>query len=136
MRRGLLALGACALVASACEGPNLFTGPATAAGDEQVPVVLALEVPEFVRPNGVLDVEVQAVSAEGITALDVTVVEGVVQQRTLTYDPPRGSLSAFTQFQMPPTLTRTSVTVRVEVEDRRGARSEPMEVEVPVVQDD
>lgn len=136
MSRGLPALLASALVLGACEGPNLFTGPAPAGGDDEVPVVLALDVPEFVRPNDVLDVEVDASAAEGITALDVTVVEGVVQQRTLTFDPPRVNLNAFTQFQLPRSLTRTSILVRVEVEDRLGRRSEPMEVSIPVVQDD
>lgn len=136
MSRGPLALAACALVLGACEGPNLFTGPAPAGDDDAAPVVLALDVPEFVRPNDVLDVEVNASAAEGIIALDVRVVEGVVQQRTLTFDPPRVSLNAFTQFQLPRSLTRTSITVRVEVEDRLGARSEPVEVEIPVVHDD
>ena len=136
MSRGLPALLATTLVLGACEGPNLFTGPASAGNEDQVPVVLAVEVPEFVRPNDVVDIEVEAASIEGITSLDVTVVEGVVQQRTLTYDPPRASLSAFTQFQLPASLTRTSITVRVEVEDRLGARSEPVQVEIPVVQDD
>ena len=134
--RGPLALAACTLVLGACEGPNLFTGPATAGGDDAAPVVLTLDVPEFVRSNEVLDVNVEASSAEGITELDVTVVEGVVQQRTLTFDPPRLNLTASTSFQMPSALTRTSITVRVEVQDRLGARSDPKEVQIPVVQDD
>lgn len=130
-----LALAACALVLAGCEGENLFTGPAPATGGGgDVPVVLSLEVPEFVRANDVLNVEVEATSAEGITTLDVTVEEGVVQRRRLTYNPPRVTVSAFAQFQLPPSLTRTSILVRVEVEDRLGARSEPVEVEIPVVQ--
>lgn len=133
--RGPLALVACALVVGACEGPNLFTGPGTSGGEDEAPVVLTLDVPEFVRPNDVLDVGVEASSVQGITQLDVTVVEGVVQQRTLTFDPPRLNLSASTSFQMPSPLTRTSITVRVEVQDRLGARSEPKEVQIPVVQD-
>ena len=132
--RGPLALVACALVLGACEGENFFTGPGTVGADDEAPVVLTLEVPEFVRPNDVLNVDVEASSAEGITALDVTVVEGVVQQRSLSFDPPRLNLNATTSFQMPPALTRTSVTVRVEVQDRLGARSEPREVQIPVVQ--
>ena len=134
--RGALALMAATLALGACDGVNLFTSPGSAGGDDEAPVILTLDVPDFVRPNDVLDVDVDAASTEGITALDVTVVEGVVQQRTLTFDPPRLNLSARAQFQLPATLTRTSITVRVEVEDRLGARSEPREVDIPVVQND
>ncbi|MBW3552018.1 MAG: hypothetical protein KY466_00840 [Gemmatimonadetes bacterium] len=131
-----LALAACAMVLAGCEGENLFTGPApaTGGGGADVPVVLSLDVPDFVRENDVLRVEVEATSAEGITVLDVTVEEGVVQRRRLTFNPPRVTLNAFAQFQLPPSLTRTSIVVRVEVEDRLGSRSEPVEVEIPVVQ--
>lgn len=127
-------VAACALGIGACEGPNLFTGPATTVAEG--PVVLALIVPESVRPNEVLEVEIQAAGPRGIRAVDVTLIEDAVRERTLTIDPPELDVSRIAEFQLPATITRSVVVVRVEVEDERGFRSDPREVEIPVIQDD
>ena len=126
-----------AIAVGACEGPNLFTGPAAGTDGEgsDPPVVLELRAPEFVRPGGVLEVEIEALGAEGISAVDVTLVETVVRERTLVIDPPETDVDTFTEFLLPERLTLESVLVRVEVEDQLGFRSAPVEVVIPVLQD-
>ena len=114
-----------------CEGDNLFTFPGSS--DPEVPEVLAVVVPEEVHPGDVLEIEISAVSEQGITLVDVTLIEDVVRERTLTIDPPETDVSAFTEFQLPTTLGQETVVVQVEVQDQTGARSEPFEVEIPVL---
>lgn len=126
-----LALLVAAVGLAACEGDNLFTFPGSS--DPEVPEVLAVVVPEEVHPGDVLDIEISAVSEEGVTLVDVTLIEDVVRERTLTIDPPETEVSAFTEFQLPATLARETILVQVEVQDLTGARSEPFEVEIPVL---
>ena len=128
---GIFALGACG-------GTNLFTEPGLGNGGEEEapPTVVAVTVPDFVRPNEVLRVQIEATAPEGIAAVDVTLVEAVVRERTLVVDPPDPEIDVITEFQLPSPLSRESVLVRVEVEDALGERSEVFEVEIPVVQDD
>ena len=131
--RSTLAVVACALTVGACDEHNRFTGPV---GErEEGPTILAVLVPETVRPNEVLDIQIQAVAVEGIATVDVRLVESVVRDRTLTFDPPETELDTFTEFQLPPTLTQETILVRVQVADRLGTRSEPVEAEILVVQD-
>lgn len=125
-----------ALALAGCEGPNLFTGPGLGGDDDDPPRVVAVDVPEFVRPNDVLRVEIRAVAPAGITQVDVTLVESVVRERTLEVDPPDPDVEVLTEFQLPSPLVRESVLVQVEVQDADDVRSETFEVEVPVVQDD
>lgn len=122
---------AAAIGVAACEGDNLFTGPGSA--DSDVPLVLSVVVPEEVHPGDVLEIEISAVSEAGITLVDVTLIEDVVRERTLTIDPPETDVNAFTEFQLPTTLGQETVVVQVEVQDQTGARSEPFEVEIPVL---
>jgi hypothetical protein len=126
-----LALLVAAVGVAACEGDNMFTGPGSA--DPDVPQVLAVVVPEEVRPGDVLDVEISAASEDGIILVEVTLIEDIVRERTLAINPPETDLAAFTEFQLPSTLAQETVVVQVEVQDLSGARSEPFEVEIPVL---
>lgn len=131
MRRwNCAALGAAVLLLAGCEGENRFTGPGTV--EPEGPVVDAVIVPESVEAGTILEVEIRASSSEGITAVDVTLIEDAIRERTLTVDPPDTDLTVFTEFQLPQTLARETVEVQVEVQDRLGARSETFAVEIPV----
>lgn len=130
----MLAAAALLLGVAACDGSNLFTAPST--GNSDIPTVVAVTVPDVVRPSDILEIEVVAISEAGVTSVDVTVLEDVVRERTLTIDPPETDVSVFTEFQLPATLAQEVIVVRVEVEDQSGARSEPFEVEIPVLPDE
>lgn len=132
IRRPFLVTGL-ALAVAGCDPSSLLVGGGSTVGD--APTVISVVVPETVRPNGILEVEINAAGVDGITSVEVTLVEDVVRERTLTIDPPETELNEFTEFQLPATITRGSVLVRVEVEDQRGRRSDPVEVEVAVIRD-
>lgn len=128
--RALLTIGLCAAALAGCGDGGRLVG--TAPGPPQI---LELTVPSSIRANEILDIGFRATSDVGITSAEVSAVSDVVQDTTLRFDPAETSLDGFTQFRMPPTITRLAVRVRVVVEDRRGARSDPVEVDVPVVAD-
>lgn len=135
MRPGICAAFVAAMLTLAgCEGPNLFTGPATVA--DRAPVVDSVIVPESVRAGTILHVQVHASSSAGITSVDVTLIEDAVRERTMVIDPPDTDVRVATEFQLPQTLVRETLLVQVDVQDRLGAMSETFEVQVPVVTED
>lgn len=131
---GLAAVLAGTLALAACEGANWFTGPGTG-GDNSAPIVVAVVVPDFVRPGELLEIEIEAEGSQGITAVDVTLVEAVTRERTLSFDPPQPSVNTVAEFRLPTPLARPSVLVQVQAQDRLGGQSQRFEVEIPVQQD-